>query len=45
VGSTEEDCRTCNGQGGWWEFGNGRPNHAKPKQWIKCWDCNGKGKK
>ncbi len=40
----DDPCRTCNGQGGWWEFGNGKPG-TKPKRWIKCWDCGGKGKR
>ncbi|WP_433331657.1 hypothetical protein [Spirillospora sp. CA-294931] len=42
---SEGDCRTCHGQDGWWEFGNGQPGKAKPKQWIKCHDCGGRGKK
>jgi hypothetical protein len=37
-------CGACNGQGGWWEHGNGKPG-TKPKRWIKSWDCNGKGAK
>jgi DnaJ-class molecular chaperone len=36
-------CRTCNGQGGWWEHGNGQPGVAKPKHWIKCEICQGTG--
>jgi hypothetical protein len=39
----KDPCRTCNGQGGWWEFGNGNPGQAKPKKWIKCRACNGTG--
>jgi len=40
-----DPCATCNGQGGWWEYGNGQPGKAKPKRWIKCWDCNGSGER
>jgi hypothetical protein len=47
MGGTNEDgqCSTCNGHGGWWEHGNGQRDIAKPKHWIKCYDCDGKGKK
>ncbi|WP_165975752.1 hypothetical protein [Actinomadura rubrisoli] len=40
-----DPCNTCRGQAGWWEYGNGQPDVAKPKRWIKCMDCNGKGHK
>jgi hypothetical protein len=36
-------CGTCNGQGGWWEHGNGQPGVARPKRWIKCQMCQGSG--
>jgi hypothetical protein len=37
-----QTCGTCNGQGGWWDHGNGKPG-SKPKKWIKCQSCQGKG--
>jgi len=36
-------CGTCNGQGGWWDHGNGQKDKAKPKRWIKCEMCQGRG--
>lgn len=38
-------CGECNGQGGWWDHGNGQRDKAKPKQWIKCRACNGTGQR
>lgn len=40
----KDPCDTCNGQGGWWDHGNGQVGKP-PKQWIKCYDCNGTGQK
>jgi hypothetical protein len=41
----QSPCGDCNGQGGWWEHGNGQPGKAKPKRWIKCRACNGSGQR
>jgi hypothetical protein len=40
----KDSCRTCNGQGGWWETGNSTPS-TTPKRWVKCSDCSGTGEK
>ncbi|MFC9973564.1 hypothetical protein ACFVH6_21985 [Spirillospora sp. NPDC127200] len=40
----DDPCPTCNGNRGWWEYGNGKSG-SKPKQWISCRACNGTGKK
>lgn len=37
----EQNCGSCNGNGGYWDYGNGT---NKPKQWISCRVCNGSGK-
>lgn len=43
-GIVSEKCGTCNGQGGWWDHGNGQAGKP-PKRWIKCHDCQGAGSK
>jgi DnaJ-class molecular chaperone len=35
-------CSGCNGEGGWWDTGNGQK--FKNRRWIKCPTCNGTGK-
>lgn len=34
-------CRGCNGEGGWWETGNGK--EFKNRRWRTCPTCNGTG--
>lgn len=36
----QQSCGSCNGNGGYWDHGNG---DKKPKQWVSCRVCNGSG--
>lgn len=35
----KQPCPTCNGEGGWWETGNG--GKFKNRRWVTCWACKG----
>jgi DnaJ-class molecular chaperone len=32
-------CPTCNGEGGWWDTGNGEK--FKNRRWVTCTTCKG----
>jgi len=34
-------CTGCDGNGGWWDTGNGEK--FKNRRWVKCLACNGTG--
>lgn len=36
----KQKCSGCNGEGGYWEVGNG--GSFKKRRWVTCSLCNGK---